>query len=118
MIRTYTILSTHTEMMTSPYINGLKRTFDIVLTANEAKVVNFLFQFPITKKETTYIKAMYDEEVIEICDVFIECYTNQTLVSAIIKSKDVGSFGFAFSIPFRASALPTYNKLESLPSTR
>lgn len=101
MIRTYTILSTNNEMMTSPYINGLKRTFDIALTANEPKVVNFLFQFPITADEAKNIEAIYDNEMIELSNLYIECFSNQTLASAIITAKDVGSFNFSFSMPFK-----------------
>lgn len=111
MIRTYTILSTNGELLTSPYVSSLQKTFDLVLTVNEPKVVNFLFQFPISKIEAKRIHAIYDEDVLELGDIHVERYSQQTLISTIMTAKDIGSSGIGFAIPYRATATKAKRKL-------
>jgi hypothetical protein len=114
MIRTYTILSTNGELLTSPYVNSLQKTFDLVLTVHEPKVINFLFQFPISYIEAKRIHAIYDEDALELGDIHVERYSQQTLISTIITTKDIGSFGLGFAVPHQITTKKASKKKRKL----
>jgi hypothetical protein len=101
MNRTYSILSTNGELQTSPYIKQLQQKYDLVLSANSPKVVNFLFQLPIYRTEAHEVFAMYDEDVLTIGDIYVDCFSNQTLISTTITPKEIGVMKITFVIPDR-----------------
>jgi len=99
MIRTYTILSTNGELQTSPYIKELHQKYDLLLSAHQPKVVNFLFQLPISRSDAHEVCAIYDENALEIDNIYVDCYDNQTLISTTITAKDVGCLKVSFVVP-------------------
>jgi hypothetical protein len=99
MIRTYSILSSNGELQSSPYIRNLERTYDLVLTVNQPKIVNFLFQIPITRAEAHEVYAMFDEDTMAVGNIYVDCFSNQTLISTTITPKDIGSLKISFVVP-------------------
>lgn len=99
MIRTYTILSTNEELETSPYIKKLHEKYDLILTANKTKVVNFLFQIPILRSDAHEVCAIYDEDSLTLGNIYIDCFHNQTLISTTITTKEIGSLKISFMVP-------------------
>ena len=99
MIRTYSILSTNGELQHSPYIKELEKKYDLVLSTNEPKVINFLFQISIERSEAHQIYAIFDEELLEVDEVYVDCFTNQTLVSTRLTVKEIGSFKISLVVP-------------------
>ncbi len=103
MIRTYSILSTDRELLTSPYVHEIKKKFDIVLTINEPQVVNFLLQFPIDKTDVGGVRAVYNRSELELSDFHTESFKYQTIISATIKPKEIGSLEISLTVPHRHS---------------
>jgi hypothetical protein len=99
MIRTYTILSTNGELQTSPYIKDLHQKYDLFLSAHQPKVVNFLFQIPISRSDAHEVCALYDEDALEVDNIYVDCYHNQTLISTCITAKEVGCLKISFMVP-------------------
>lgn len=99
MIRTYTILSTNGELEKSPYIKKLHQKYDLLLTANEPKIVNFLFQMPISRSDAHEVCAVFDEDSLALGDIYIDCFHNQTLISTSITAKEIGSLKISFMVP-------------------
>jgi hypothetical protein len=99
MTRTYTILATNEELLKCPDINNLKQEYDLVLTVGEPQAVNFLFQYPISRSAANHIRALYNEADIEIDDLYVDCFSHQTLVSATITAKEIGALSLSFSLP-------------------
>ena len=99
MIRTYSILSTSGELQRSPYIKELQQKYDLVLTTNRSQMVNFLFQIPISRSEAHQIYAMFDEESLTIGNIYVDCFSNQTLISTTITPKEIGTMKISFVIP-------------------
>lgn len=99
MIRTYSILSTNGELQTSPYIKELQKKYDLVLDVNDTKIVNFLFQMPISRTEAHQVYAMFDEDSIIVDDIYVDCFSNQTLISAKMTPKEIGTMKISFVVP-------------------
>lgn len=107
MIRTYSILSTNGELQSSPYIKQLQQKYDLVLTTNRSQVVNFLFQIPISRSEAHQIYAMFDEQSLSVGNIYVDCFSNQTLVSANITPKEIGTMKISFVIPSQLALVGT-----------
>lgn len=99
MIRTYSILSTNGELQTSPYIRDLQQKYDLVLTVNKPQVINFLFQISISRSEAHEVYSMFDEETLSVGNIYVDCYSNQTLISTTITPKDIGALKISFVVP-------------------
>lgn len=99
MIRTYTILSTNGELQKSPYIKSLNQKYDLLLSAHTPKVVNFLFQIPISRSDAHEVCAIYDEDSLVLGDIYVDCFHNQTLISTSITAKEIGSLKISFMVP-------------------
>lgn len=99
MIRTYTILSTNGELQKSPYIMDLHQKYDLFLSAHEPKVINFLFQMPISRSDAHEVCALYDEDALDVGNIYVDCYQNQTLISTCITAKEVGCLKISFMVP-------------------
>ena len=102
MIRTYSILSTNGELQTSPYVNKMQRHFDILLSVNKPQIVNFLFQFPVDYSDGARLRAVYDRDVLKVGELMVDRFKHQTLVSAKLTAKEVGSMEISFTIPYRS----------------
>lgn len=111
MIRTYTILGTNDELDHSPLIRDVHRAFDIVAPVGTPTIVNFLLQFPISIYALDAIHATYEDESLEIGDIIVERFKNQTLLSTTITIKEVGATSFTLSVPL------TIDRLSVLPYT-
>lgn len=103
MIRTYSILATSDELFQSPYVSDLKHQYDVALNIYEPKVVNFLFQHPLQKFEMQFVHALHDETKLDVGDLYIEVFKNQTLISCLLTAKEIGSFSLSFFIPYQAN---------------
>jgi hypothetical protein len=115
MTRSYTILATNGELLTSPYINNLKQTFDLVLNVGEPEIVNFLFQFPISRSEAKTVSAIYNKNDLDIADLYVDCFNHQTLITTTLTAKEIGSLTIAFALPLPDTKSENANSKQKLP---
>lgn len=106
MKRTYTLFVTNDELLASPYVRRFNFLYDLTLHLGQTEEVNFLLQEPLTKKQQDGLQLSYDTMSLDISRLKIIPFRYQTLITAHIVPKEIGTVRVEFSYP-QAVAIQT-----------
>ena len=114
MIRFYSLFATDDNLLSSPYIRKLNLCHDITVNRGEEETVNFLLQTPLTKKQAEELNIIFDPLAVNVTDVEIKTFKQQSLVTINLIPREVGSHKIGLAFP--QSKVAHLEKMNHLPS--
>ncbi|MCB9816734.1 hypothetical protein H6786_05035 [Candidatus Nomurabacteria bacterium] len=99
MIRFYSLFVTDDELLASPYIRRFNVFHDLTLHRGETETVTFLLQTALTEKQFEKLQVIFDPAQLELKKIDLKSYKHQTLVTASVVPKEVGSVRIGFAFP-------------------
>lgn len=103
MIRFYSIFVTDDDLLASHYVRRYNIFHDLTLHRGKVEIVNFLLQSSLTKEQREKLNVMYDPLSINLLKIDVRSYLHQTLLTAKIVPKELGSIKIGFSFPESAN---------------
>lgn len=105
MKRTYTLFVTDDELLASPYVRRFNFLHDITLHLGQKEEVNFLLQEALGPHQRHALKVEYDTVSLELQHLKVLPFKYQTLITANITPKELGSIRITFSYPHHVSRM-------------
>lgn len=99
MNRTYSLFVTDDELLASPYVRRFNYLHDLTLHLGQTEDVNFLLQVSLSAQQRKQLRVSYDHASLELCSVTVISYERQTLVTARIIPKELGTIRIGFTYP-------------------
>ncbi len=114
MIRFYSLFVTDDELLASPYVRRFNVFHDLTLNRGKTETVNFLLQTTITPEQNERLNVIYDPLTLNISKIDVKAFKYQTLITATVTPKELGSIRIGFSVP--QSELLHKENLKKIPS--
>lgn len=99
MIRFYSLFVTDDNLLASPYVRRFNVFHDLTLHRGATETVNFLLQSPLTEKQEEQLNLIFDPHALEILDVEVKSFKHQSLITATVIPKEIGSIKLGFAFP-------------------